>query len=218
MELPGISDAAQELNFTDNSSSELPKPRLRTPDFGAVTGNISRLENEVVMLREQLSKFEIERSEANEQARRCQYDLDNYRKRMERERSDLLHNLLTNVATEMLPVIDNLSRALNLAAALPGEKSIDFQQFIDGIGLVNQQLDEVLVEMGIQPIISLGEAFDPHLHEAVATEQTAAFPPQTVIAELLRGYRLDDKIIRHSLVKVSTSVNSQLAFTKSEAE
>ncbi len=69
--------------------------------------------------------------------------------------------------------------------------------------MVNQQLNEVLSDMGVQPIISVGEAFDPLFHEAVATEETDKIPPHTITAELLRGYRIGDRVIRPSMVKVS---------------
>ena len=212
-------DATQLLSFLDDFQQKVPSNgngsrRIET-DYApyneqfAKTENFSKLENEVVKLREQISKFETERSEVNEIARRRQYDFDNYRKRTERERNEMFRDFMSNVANEILPVLDNLNRALDSASALPGKKSNDFQQFVDGIGLVNQQLNEVLGEMGIQPIISVGEPFDPHLHEAVSAEQTDAFPPHTVISELQRGYRLNDKVIRHSLVKVSTSTSAE---------
>ena len=105
----------------------------------------------------------------------------------------------------MLPVVDNLNRAMDLTANNVEEKPQDFQQFFEGIVLVSQQLNEILAEMGVQPINALGESFDPHLHEAVATEASEEFPQNTVMAELLRGYRIGDKVIRPSMVKVSTS-------------
>lgn len=201
-------EETKSLNGTESDSNEIP----------AYQQNIYKLENEVDRLRNQISKFEVERLEVSEAARRRQYDFDNYRKRTERERGEVLRSLLSNVASEILPVLDNLSRALETASNLSGEKSKDFQQFVDGISLVNQQLNEVLEEMGIQPIISVGEPFDPNLHEAVAAEPTGGLPPHTVIAEILRGYRIDDKIIRHSLVKVATPLNSQAPVTNSELE
>lgn len=211
-------DATELLKFLDNHQPANPKgtaTRQIETDYApynekfAKNENFSKLENEVEKLREQVSKFETERSEVTELARRRQYDFDNYRKRTERQRSEMFQDFLSNVAGEILPVLDNLNRALDSAEGLPGAKSNDFQQFINGIVLVNQQLNEVLGEMGIQPIISIGEPFDPHWHEAVSAEQTDAFPPNTVISELQRGYRLNNKIIRHSLVKVSTSANPE---------
>jgi len=74
--------------------------------------------------------------------------------------------------------------------------------------LVSQQLNEILAEMGVQPILAVGERFDPHYHEAVATETNDDFPSQTVTAELLRGYRLGEKIIRPSMVKVSMTTST----------
>jgi molecular chaperone GrpE len=207
-------DTLEFLRFLDSCQESAPPPKAPAvksivTDYQPFNENVSKLESELARLREQVSKFEVERSEVNELARRRQYDFDNYRKRMERERGEMLQNLLSSMAMELLPVLDNLSRALDLASALPLEKSNDFQQFVDGIQLVNQQLNEVLEEMGIQPILSVGEPFDPHVHEAVAAERTDAFPPHTVLAELLRGYRLGDKVIRHSLVKVSTSATPE---------
>jgi molecular chaperone GrpE len=199
LEMP---DFQESFSTADASNNYVPKAVEIA--YSGNNKNVSKLENEIEKLREKVSKFEIERSEVSELVRRRQNDFENYRKRTERERGELSRNLLSDMATEVLPVLDNLRRALDSAFSIPGEKSADFQQFIDGVELVNQQLNEVLEEMGIHPIISVGEPFDPHLHEAVSTEPTNEVPPHTVIAELVRGYRIDDKIIRHSMVKVST--------------
>ncbi|MGI8495449.1 MAG: nucleotide exchange factor GrpE [Pyrinomonadaceae bacterium] len=204
---PEEPDAPELLKFLDTRKEAEPSSgsREKSIDTLSYQKDVSRLENEVDRLRRQISKFETDRLEVAEAARRRKYDFDNYRKRTERERGETHRNLLSKIATEVLPVLDNLSRALEAASGLAGEKSKDFQQFIDGVGLVNQQLNEVLEEMGIQHIISVGERFDPNFHEAVAAEQNDSFPPHTIIAEILRGYRIDNKIIRHSLVKVSTA-------------
>ncbi|HEX8637797.1 MAG TPA: nucleotide exchange factor GrpE, partial [Pyrinomonadaceae bacterium] len=76
-------------------------------------------------------------------------------------------------------------------------------QFFQGIVLVNQHVNEVLAGMGVAPIASIGERFDPHFHEAVAVEESDVYPPQTVSAEFLRGYRLGERVIRPSMVKVT---------------
>jgi len=149
--------------------------------------------------------LETERVELFEISRRRQNDFENYKSRTERERGETFRNQLSNLAIQMLPVVDNLNRAMDLTANNVEEKPQDFQQFFEGIVLVSQQLNEILAEMGVQPINALGESFDPHLHEAVATEASEEFPQNTVMAELLRGYRIGDKVIRPSMVKVSTS-------------
>ena len=211
LELLKFLDSCQEAAPSNGSR---PKPVLT--DFPGYNENVSKLETEIEKLRGQISKFENERVEVNELARRRQYDFDYYRKRTERERNEMSRNLLSNIATGILPVLDNLRRALDSASSLANSKSDDFQQFVGGVELVNNQLNEVLEEMGIQSIVSIGEPFDPHLHEAVATEQTDKYPPHTVVAELLRGYRIGDKVIRHSLVKVSTPLTSRAPLTNSE--
>lgn len=211
LELLKFLDSCEETASSKGISSEMP-----LTDYQPFSEKVLKHENEIAELRQKILKLEADRAEANESARRQKTDFENYRKRTERERSEMFRNVLSNVANQLLPVIDNLGRALDSSVA--GEKSKEFEQFRDGIGLVNQQLNEVLEEMGIKPIISVGEPFDPHFHEAVAAEQTNKFPPHTVIAELLRGFRLDDKIIRHSLVKVSTTAHSEAILDESGAE
>ena len=222
LELLAFFDNCKEKGDTANGkgnglSSNGSARKAPVTDYPHYNDNLSKLEEEVEKLRRQISKFELERSETNDVIRRRQHEFDNYRKRIERERGETHRSLLSNVATGILPVLDNLQRALNSASSLPGDKSKEFQQFVDGVGLVNQQLNEMLGEMGIQPIVSVGKAFDPYFHEAVATEATDDFPPHTVIAELLRGYCIGDKVIRHSMVKVSTPRASKPSQDNSEA-
>ncbi len=173
-----------------------------------IPADINKFKNEISSLQSQISKMEAQRVELFETSRRRQTDFDNYKNRTERERSETFRKQLGNLAEQMLPVLDNLNRALDSAENFSGKDLPDFQRFCDGIGLVNQQLNEVLAGMGVQPIAAIGEHFDPHYHEAVATEENENFPPHTITAELLRGYRIDDKIIRPAMVKVSKSRES----------
>ncbi len=163
-------------------------------------------DNELSALKDKISKMEGERAEIFENSRRRQKDFDTYKSRTERERSETFHNQISNLAQQMLPVLDNLDRALDFASRSANEKDQTFEQFFEGIMLVNQQLNEVLTEMGISPIQTVGRTFDPHFHEAVATEETDEFAPNTISAELLRGYRLGERVIRASMVKVAKPV------------
>ncbi|MBX7174044.1 MAG: nucleotide exchange factor GrpE [Pyrinomonadaceae bacterium] len=167
----------------------------------------SDLEAEIKKLNSEVSKINAERQEMAETMRRRSTDFENFKNRTERERAEIFRSVLSNLAAKVFPVIDNLERALSSANNHTEEKSPDFQQFIDGVGLINHQLSVVLEEMGIQPITAVGKPFNPHFHEAVATVQTNQVPHNTVVAELLRGYKIDDKVIRPSMVKVSA--NSQ---------
>ena len=164
--------------------------------------SVATLETQVSELQAQISRAEIERADLAKLMQRRQTDFENYKKRVERERSETYQKQLGNLAAQMLPVLDNMNRALDLVSNLPDERQ-DIRHFFDGIMLVNQQLNEVLAEMGVQPIAAVGEPFDPHFHEAVAAEETDEVPPGTVTAEFLRGYRIDDKVVRAAMVKVS---------------
>ena len=180
---------------------------IKITDSNAVDENtFSELEGKVLVLKKQISKLETERIELVEISRRRQVDFEGYKKRTERERNETYLNQLSSLATQMLPVLDNFNRALESASSLTDGKLTDSKHFFNGIVLVNQQLNEVLSDMGVTPIVSVGEIFNPHFHEAVATEETNEIPPHTITAELLRGYRIGDRVIRPSMVKVSKQV------------
>lgn len=199
-----------EPDFNENVpefvKSELPVDD-RTQNGGAKSGGaaLDGLKNEVSELQAQISKTETERADLMNLMKRRQLDFENYKKRVERERGNTFLSQLSNLAGQMLPVLDNMNRAIESVSGFSDGKVKEFEHFFDGIVLVNQQLNEVLAEMGVQPIASVGERFDPHFHEAVATEETDEVPPHTVTAELLRGYRIDDKVVRAAMVKVSSS-------------
>ena len=168
---------------------------------------LSELKEKVLALQKQISKLETERIELVEIARRRQIDFEGYKKRTERDKSETYLSQVSSLATQMLPVLDNFNRALESVSNLSDEKVVDSQHFFNGIALVNQQLNEVLSDMGVTPIVSVGELFNPHFHEAVATEETNEIPPHMITAELLRGYRIGDRVIRPSMVKVSAKRN-----------
>lgn len=157
----------------------------------------------VSRLREKIEKMEADRDEMFKSSQRRARDFETFKTRAERERNETFQSQVGNLATQMLPALDNLNRALDFASTTVGEKSEVFKQFFDGIELVNQQVNEVFSRMGVTLIPTIGEVFDPHLHEAVATEINNSVPPNTISEQLLRGYRMGEKIIRHSLVKVS---------------
>lgn len=185
------------------SASQTAKPNTNGFAPKPAVAPSANLDSQIANLQNKIAKLETERGEIIEISRRRQIDFETYKKRIERERTDTFRSQLGNLATQMLPVLDNLNRALDAASDFGEENPQSFQQFFEGIMLVNQQLSEVLEEMGVQPIVAVGETFDPHFHEAVATDETSDAPPHTITAELLRGYRIDDRVIRPSMVKVS---------------
>lgn len=164
---------------------------------------IKRLEVDVKNLQATIAKMESDRDEMFKNSQRRSKDFEAFKSRAERERKETFQNQISNVATLMLPALDNLHRALDSAEHLPGEKSDTFQQFYDGIALVSEQITEILSKMGIKPIPTVGEDFDPYYHEAVATDESGEYPQNTITGEILTGYTAGDRVIRHSMVKVA---------------
>jgi molecular chaperone GrpE len=132
-------------------------------------------------------------------AARSQADFENYKKRGAREKEDALKYANSSLLERLLPIVDNFE--LGLAAARgEGESSPIFS----GLSLVLKQLNDFLVESGLQPIEAVGKKFDPNLHEAIAHEPNEKIPEGVVIRQTRRGYRFRDRLLRPSSVVVSS--------------
>ena len=158
---------------------------------------------ELVATRAELKRVEAENAELKDQLTRRQADFENYRKRVERERTETYNRVNADVATKLLPVLDNLKRALEAESSVESSESDEFRHFLSGVDLIYKQLNGVLDAMGVKPVPAVGEQFDPHIHEAVVTEATDDYEPDTVMQEIVRGFRVGDKLIRPALVKVA---------------
>jgi molecular chaperone GrpE len=158
---------------------------------------------ELVATRAELKRLENEVKDLRDGLARRQADFENYRKRMEKERAETYNRVVADIAAKLLPVLDNLKRALETEASLEASESDEFRHFLSGVDLIYKQLNGVLDALGVKPILAEGEQFDPHLHEAVVTEPSDDFEPDTVMQEIVRGFRMGDKLIRPALVKVA---------------
>ncbi len=159
---------------------------------------------ELLATRAELKRVQSERAELRETLARRQADFENYRKRMERDRNESYNRMVGDVVSKLLPVLDNLRRALDAEGSLQANESEEFRHFLSGVELIYKQLNTVLEGLGLQPVAALGHRFDPHVHEAVVTEQTEEYEPDTVIQEIVPGYRLGEKLLRPAIVKVAT--------------
>ena len=159
---------------------------------------------ELIATRAELKRIEAENAELKDRLARRQADFENYRKRVERERTETYNRVVADIATKLLPVLDNLKRALEAESSVEAAESDEFRHFLSGVDLICKQLNGVLEALGVKPVPAVGEKFDPHVHEAVVTEATDEHEPDTVMQEIVAGYRLGDKLIRPALVKVAT--------------
>ncbi len=187
-----------ELNWED----DLAEAPTQSPS-GSLEGG-GPLVAELVATRAELKRVEAEVNELKDRLARRQADFENYRKRTERDRTDTYNRVVADIAGKLLPVLDNLKRALAAEETVESSESDEFRHFLSGVDLIHKQLDGVIDALGVKPIPAVGETFNPHLHEAVVTEPSDEFEPDTVMQEIVRGYRMGDKLIRPSLVKVAT--------------
>lgn len=189
------------------------QPDQSSPSSGG-TGlktQVYELRQEIAKLNRRIEELKAERNEIQEKSDRRLKDFESFKYRVDREKRGAFIEQISNLAMQMLPVLDNLDRAIDSASGPNEEKSEDFRRFFDGIVLVNQQVRDVFADMGVEPIAAVGREFDPNLHEAVAIAEDPGLPPNTIVEELLRGYRIGNRVIRHSMVKVSPAAGSRRA-------
>jgi molecular chaperone GrpE len=125
-------------------------------------------------------------------------DLENYRKRVQREKEDLSRFANENLLRELLPVLDKLERAIEHARSDQSNGGI-----LQGVEMTLSQLAKVLEKSGIKPVAAVGEPFDTARHEAIGQEESSEHAPQTVVRELQKGYLLNDRLLRPAMVVVA---------------
>jgi molecular chaperone GrpE len=159
---------------------------------------------EAQVLEDEVKKLKTERQELIELMARRQADFENLRKRNERERAETYSRVAGDVASRILPVLDNLRRAVVAETSIEATESKEFREFLHGVELISRQLNGVLEDLGVVSVPTVGHPFDPHVHEAVAMEQTDEYEPDTITQEMQRGYRIGEKLLRPAMVKVAT--------------
>jgi molecular chaperone GrpE len=193
-----ISVQQQKDDTRKPSENPMAKNPKETSSSALTSDFVSNLQNKVKGL-------EKEKEEFLSTMRRRQLDFDSFKNRVDREKSETFQNLVGKLAHQILPVLDNLDRALEAANSEgSSQRSMEYENFVQGIALVSQQLFDVLTDMGVETIPTIGQPFDPHFHEAVAMEPSEEFDANVISSELRRGYRVGTKVIRASMVKVSS--------------
>ena len=138
-----------------------------------------------------------ERDDLRDRLLRKTAEFDNFRKRVERDRKDMIEWAAADVLGDLLVIVDDFDRAL--AAPAPPEA----QSVKAGLELIHRQLSELLKKRGVTTVEALGADFDPHLHQAVAYEEVAGAREGEVVGVLARGYKIGDRLLRPAMVKVA---------------
>ena len=147
---------------------------------------------------EQIERLEKENQDLSDRLLRTMAEFDNYRKRVAREKDDLLKYGAEKMALDILPVADNFERALEQA-----KTAADAAAVVEGVQMIFKQFLATLEKFNIKPFESVGQPFDPEKHEAMAQQDDPQFAENTVMGELQKGYFLNDKLLRPARVVVS---------------
>lgn len=187
-------------------SSQAPSQEQETP-----IAQIRQLKLRTEELEKELATEREKATDYMNRAMRAQAEISNMRKRLQQDLNLALKDTLKAVVYEQLAVLDSFDRAFT---SLPRE----FAHFswVEGIGMIQAQLFGILHRTGVTPIETQGKKFNPIEHEAVAYEETSTYPEETVTAELQRGYKLQDQVLRPALVKIARE--PQPVSTGSESE
>ncbi|MBN1883292.1 MAG: nucleotide exchange factor GrpE [Deltaproteobacteria bacterium] len=167
------SDAAEPLQDDETDSPPLPAP-------------------------EEIEKLKAEAKENHDLYLRSAAEFENFKKRMERERSDSIRYANEDLIKQLLPVVDNLERALAHAEEVGADEAM-----IEGVGMVHKQFIDALEKFGVTRVEAMEKPFDPNYHEAMMQVETDEHPPNTVVMEMAKGYLLHDRLIRPAIVGVS---------------
>jgi molecular chaperone GrpE len=207
---PMNSDSSVPMNtnepgteVTDEVTTEtnVPENTVTPSQENGVTGNQTTTVDTPAsaQMNQQIESLKAQLEERSSQYMRIAADFENYRKRTIKEKEDLEVQAKRNAINELLPVVDNFERARSqIKPQNDGEMGI--HKSYQG---VYKLLVDSLKRLGVSPMRPEGQPFDPNLHEAVMREPTDEYPEGTVLEELVRGYYLGDRVLRHAMVKVA---------------
>ncbi|MDD4899245.1 MAG: nucleotide exchange factor GrpE [Candidatus Omnitrophica bacterium] len=159
-------------------------------------------EKQVALKESEYLALKAEADKAKEQSDRLlrlQADMENTRKRLEKEKQDFLKFANEGIIVELLNILDDLERTVELAQ----DKHEDLNAFLKGVEMILAHFYDLLKEYGVKPIQAEGKIFDPNFHEALMQEENKEVPEHTILEEMQKGYFLNDRVIRTTKVKVS---------------
>ena len=195
----GVSQTAKSSTSLESSAeTRIPEAATRSGEEPVKEESARTDSKQTGDAQEQLGKLKAELDKFRDIALRSVADLDNYRKRMAREKDDAIRYANASFLERLIPILDNFELGLQAAKAGGSQSAV-----LDGMTMVFKQLQEFLASCGVETIDAAGEHFDPKLHEAIAQEENSEVEDGVVIRQLRKGYRLKDRLIRPANVVVS---------------
>ncbi|KGX93570.1 heat shock protein GrpE [Pontibacillus halophilus JSM 076056 = DSM 19796] len=181
---------SEQVNDEVQDDQEVVEPEVEVIDETETVGEATS--------NSEVEQLQQEKEELQNRLARLQADYDNFRRRTQKEREADRKYKSQDLVNELLPALDNFERALQVDVQDESTKS-----FKDGIQMVYRQLSDALEKEGVEVIPAEGETFDPQIHQAVMQVEDENYASNVVVAELQKGYRLKDRVIRPSMVKVN---------------
>lgn len=166
-------------------------------------GSTGEISSDVLAIQQALTSKTEELKALNDKYLRLAAEFDNYKRLAQRDQRDQIRFGNEQLLKELLPVVDNLERAIKAA-----KNGGNGEALVQGVDLTLKQLVGSLTKFGVQPMQTVGQPFDPSGHQAVASVPSDEVPKQHVVEEFQRGYRLHDRILRAAMVAVSTGAAS----------
>lgn len=174
--------------------------KIETPEEAEANEEATEVEVEEVVNEQgefsEVDKLKNECKDINDKYMRLQAEFQNFKKRTEKEKANLYKFANEKLFVDLLPLMDNMERAL--ASTETGSDGI-----VEGLKMIKKSLDDIFTKNGLEAIEAMGQEFDPELHHAVMSDDSDDHASEHVIEEFQKGYKLNEKVIRHSMVKVS---------------
>ncbi|HZB87491.1 MAG TPA: nucleotide exchange factor GrpE [Terracidiphilus sp.] len=168
---------------------------------GAALGSETEAGEQETVARAEFDALKAERDQLLDRLARLQAEFENARKRAEREKTEFRDFALGSVVEQFLPVVDNFELALKATGTA--------EQLRSGVELIVKQMEEILRGLNVQAVATVGEPFDPRHHEALGSVEREDMPDQHVAEEIRKGYKLRERLLRPSLVRVASNPKQQ---------
>ncbi len=202
LESEGEAMAKQQIKISAETVAEQQNDEPEDTSGQDVSREELARENE--QLRKTVAQLQQEKEELQERVLRQQADVENFRKRIIREKEEFSRYAKEEFIREILPIKDNLERALEHGSEVDNPQAI-----IDGINMILEQFSSIFEKMGVVCLTCCGEKFDPNFHEAMMHQEVAEHEPNTVIAEHQKGYMYHGRLLRPALVTVSKAQDKE---------
>ncbi|HHW48157.1 MAG TPA: nucleotide exchange factor GrpE [Clostridiaceae bacterium] len=188
----------EQTKVSDNEQAEAPNNEIDASAEEKLSEETENLAKEIENLKNQINEKSKKCDEYLDLLQRTAAEFDNYKKRTAREKDALYSDAVCDVIKSFLPVLDSVDRALEACG-----KDSTKESLVEGIELIGRQIQTVLKSLGIEPIKSVGEKFNPELHNAVMHVEDEEYGQNVVVEEFQKGYVYKERVIRYSMVKVA---------------